>query len=35
MVTQPELRDLSGVVETPSSGERRREELETIRSLAA
>jgi deoxyribonuclease-4 len=35
IVTQPELRDLSGVVETPSSGERRREELETIRSLAA
>jgi deoxyribonuclease-4 len=35
IVTQPELRDLSGVVETPSSGERRREELETIRSLVA
>src|SRR6185436_8207044 len=35
IVNQPEVRDLSVVVETPSSGERRRLELETIRSLAA
>ena len=35
IVDQPEVRDLSVVVETPSSGERRRLELETIRSLAA
>ena len=31
---RPEVRDLSVVVETPASGERRRQELETIRSLA-
>jgi deoxyribonuclease IV len=35
IVRQPDVRDLSVVVETPSSGERRRLELETIRSLAA
>ncbi|HJS27767.1 MAG TPA: hypothetical protein VJ913_11655, partial [Actinomycetota bacterium] len=35
VVAQPEVRDLSVVVETPASGERRRQELETIRSLAA
>jgi deoxyribonuclease IV len=35
IVRRPELRDLSVVVETPSSGERRKEELDTIRSLAA
>lgn len=35
VVAQPEVRDLSVVVETPASGDRRREELETIRSLAA
>ena len=35
VVRQPELRELSLVVETPSSGERRRLELETIRSFAA
>jgi hypothetical protein len=29
------VRDLSVVVETPSSGERRKQELDTIRSLAA
>ena len=34
IVAQPEVRELSVVVETPSSGERRRLELETIRSLA-
>jgi deoxyribonuclease-4 len=34
VVAQPEVRDLSVVVETPASGDRRREELETIRSLA-
>jgi deoxyribonuclease-4 len=31
---RPEVRDLSLVVETPASGERRRAELERIRSLA-
>jgi deoxyribonuclease-4 len=31
---RPELADLSVVVETPASGDRRRAELETIRSLA-
>ena len=35
VVAQPEIHDLSVVVETPASGDRRREELETIRSLAA
>ncbi len=35
VVAQPEVRDLSVVVETPASGERRREELETIRSLVS
>ena len=35
VVAQPEVRDLSVVVETPASGERRKQELETIRSLAA
>jgi deoxyribonuclease IV len=33
VVSQPEVRDLPVVVETPASGERRRDELETIRSL--
>jgi deoxyribonuclease-4 len=33
VLSQPEVRDLSVVVETPASGERRRDELETIRSL--
>ena len=35
VVCQPEVRDLSLVVETPASGERRRQELDTIRSLAS
>ncbi len=34
VLARPEVRDLSLVVETPASGERRRQELETIRSLA-
>lgn len=34
IVREREVRDLSVVVETPSSGERRRRELQTIRSLA-
>jgi deoxyribonuclease-4 len=34
VLRRPELRDLSLVVETPASGERRRLELERIRSLA-
>jgi deoxyribonuclease-4 len=34
VLRQPEVRDLPVVVETPSSGERRRAELERIRSLA-
>jgi len=33
VLARPEMRDLSAVVETPASGDRRREELETIRSL--
>jgi deoxyribonuclease-4 len=35
ILRRPEVRDLSLVVETPSSGERRKQELDTIRSLAA
>jgi len=35
VVAQPEVQELSVVVETPASGERRRAELETIRSLVA
>jgi deoxyribonuclease IV len=34
VLARSEVRDLSVVVETPASGERRRQELETIRSLA-
>ncbi len=34
VVARPEVRALAVVVETPASGERRRQELETIRSLA-
>ncbi|MCI0633788.1 MAG: deoxyribonuclease IV [Actinobacteria bacterium] len=34
VLAMPEVRDLSVVVETPASGGRRRQELETIRSLA-
>lgn len=34
VLARPEIRDLTVVVETPASGERRRQELETIRSLA-
>ncbi len=34
VVARPEVQDLAVVVETPASGERRRQELETIRSLA-
>jgi deoxyribonuclease-4 len=34
VLAMPEVRDLPVVVETPASGERRRQELETIRSLA-
>jgi deoxyribonuclease-4 len=34
VLAQREVRDLPVVVETPASGERRRQELETIRSLA-
>jgi deoxyribonuclease-4 len=33
ILARPEVRDLSVVVETPASGDRRRQELETIRSL--
>jgi deoxyribonuclease IV len=33
ILRRPEVRDLSVVVETPSSGERRKQELDTIRSL--
>jgi deoxyribonuclease-4 len=34
LLHRPEVRDLSIVVETPASGDRRREELERIRALA-
>lgn len=34
ILRRPEVRDLSIIVETPASGERRRRELETLRSLA-
>lgn len=34
ILRRPEVRDLSLIVETPASGERRRRELETLRSLA-
>lgn len=34
VLRRPEVRDLSLIVETPASGERRRRELETLRSLA-
>ena len=33
ILRRPEVRDLSLIVETPASGERRRRELETLRSL--
>lgn len=35
ILARPEVRDLSVVVETPASGDRRREELQTIRSLVS
>ncbi len=34
LLRRPEVRDLSLIAETPASGERRRRELETLRSLA-